>query len=414
MEEKERVFLAKNFKEYYEKHSLRGIPAIEQREFGVGDFGKKIVRRHMFFPGLKELNSFLKESVPPFISYSAAYYKRPSARPMSAKGFMGADLIYEFDADDIKTKCKEEHDSWKCKNPACGAEGKGSVQACPKCGSQVEVKQWFCSECLGAAKEQTFKLVEVLSSELGFEEGISVNFSGKAGFHVHIRSKKAISLSRSARNELIDYLTLNGFDLEAHGFGRAESSMLTCPVLRNAKGIEKRFMERLSSFIENWSAEKLAVHGNIKRARSSFLIKNRNIILEKMKEGILFPIPAEKPETSKKFWNLLIEEALREESIALSIDRQTSVDVHKILRLPGSLHGSTGLVAREVSLEELRAFDPFKDAVVFGSEPVRVFINKAPKFSLGGESFPAFKQTEQELPLNAAVYLVGMGRAVLR
>ena len=47
------------------------------------------------------------------------------ARPMEAKHLLGDDLIYEFDADDIKTPCKLTHDSWKCKS--CGEVGKGAV-----------------------------------------------------------------------------------------------------------------------------------------------------------------------------------------------------------------------------------------------------------------------------------------------
>jgi len=413
MGEAEKEFLKEHFRSFYEKNELPGVPELNAREFGIGDFGKKIVKRHMHFSNATEMNNFLKRSVPPYISYSAAYYQSAAARPMEAKGFMGADLIYEFDADDIPTKCKEEHDYWKCSSAECGAEGKGALQACPKCGSGVTVKQWFCSECLGETKKQTVRLLEVLSGELGFGDGISINFSGKAGYHIHVRSNAARKLSKPARNELIDYLTLNGFSLEAHGFGRPKQSMLTCPIPSKSRGLTKRFMQRLSSFISNWNPEKLAVHGNIKRKQSKFLVENREIILKKMERGILFPIPAARPDTSKKFWTLLIDEAMREESISLKIDRQTSVDVHKILRLPGSIHGGTGLIAKMLSFEEFKEFDPFVDALAFEGEPVRVFINKSPKFSLGGESFQAFTETEQVLPLNAAIYLIASGRAVL-
>jgi len=421
MGERENQFLRQAFRSYYNANPVKPVPETWQREFGIGDFGKKIVRRHMAFSGEKELNDYLKQETPPFISYSAAYYERPNARPMDRKGFLGADLIYEFDADDIPTKCKEEHDFWECKNAECGEKGKGGVRECPKCGSGTKQEQWFCGECLEETKKQTLRLIEVLSSELGFKEGISVNFSGKAGYHVHVRGGKAKALSRNARNELIDYLTLNGFDLEAHGFGRIfsqglskKSAILKCPVPSQSRGIASRFMKRLISFIKGWNAEKLAVHGNLSRKQSSFLLKNRDSILAKMEEGVLFPIPAVKPETSQNFWKLLIEEAMMEESLALDIDRQTSVDVHKILRLPDSIHGGTGLVAKSLSLEELLKFDPFRDAAALSGGPIRVFINKAPEFSLGGEKFGASSMEEKELPLNAAVLLLASGRAELR
>ncbi len=410
--------MREKFREYYKRAKIR-VPGISSREFGIGDFGKKIVKRHMEFSSQENLNRFLQSEVPPFISYSAAYYENPSARPMQSKGFLGADLIYEFDADDIPTKCKEEHDEWQCKK--CGASGKGAPQACSKCGAGVEVKQWFCGECVGETKKQSLKLIEVLERELGFREGIEANFSGKAGYHVHVRSEKAKGLSRNARTELIDYLTLNGFEPELHGFGNLvsqgeskKSALLKCPEPSKAKGLAGRFMKRLVSFIREWGPEMLAVHGNISKKQSSFLLKNKERILEKMGQGILFPVPAAKPETSQKFWKLLVDEAMRRETVSLNIDRQTSVDVHKILRVPGSIHGGTGLIAKRVPLEKLKEFDPFSEAVAFGSEPVKVFINKAPKFSIGGESFGSFKEAEEELPLAAAVRLIASGRAVLR
>ncbi len=419
MGEKENAFLSEQLRSYYAEHIVPGVPEIHEREFGIGDFGKKIVKRHMAFSGEKELNQFLRSEAPPFISYSAAYYARPSFRPMEGKGLEGADLIYEFDADDIDTECKEEHDEWQCRK--CGSSGKGAPKACSKCGAGVEVKQWFCSKCLQAAKEQTFKLIEVLSAELGFRDGISINFSGKAGFHVHVRSEATKNLSREARNELIDYLTLNGFDFEAHGFGQIissgpskKSAILSCPIPSKSKGVTKRFMDRLVSFIENWNAEKLAVHGNLKRKESKFLLENKDRLLEKMEQGILFPVNAVKPETSGKFWRLLLEEALAEESINLNIDRQTSVDIHKILRVPDSIHGGTGLIAKSISLAELKGFDPFKDAVAFSGGAIRVFINKAPKFSIGGNSFGPFESVETELPLEAAVLMIASGRAEIR
>ena len=65
---------------------------------------------------------------------------------------------------------------------------------------------------------------------------------------------------------------LRPLELEAHGFGQimqrgisSKSAMLSCPVPSKARGISKRFLNRLVSFIREWDAEKLAVHGNISR-----------------------------------------------------------------------------------------------------------------------------------------------------
>ncbi len=410
-------FLMQRIRSFYASAKIKAVPSIEAREFGIGSLGKKIVKRHLSFSSEKELNEFLRMEAPPFISYSNAYYQKPSARPMEAKGFMGADLVYEFDADDIPTPCKKEHDSWKCQS--CGAEGKGSLQNCPECGAVVKVKQWFCSECLEAAKRETLKLLSILEKEFGFT-GLSINFSGNAGYHVHVRSKEVHALPQRARIELLDYLTFNGFSLEEHGFGvplsmgdSRNSAVLTCPIPSKSKGLTARFMKRLVSFIKEWDTEKLAVYGMISKRESLFLQKNKEKILEKMEEGILLPINASRPKTSQKFWKSLIEKALIEETIKLNVDRQTSVDMHRILRMPGTIHGSTGLIASVVERNELKKFNPFSQSVVFSSEPVKVFINNSPEFELKGEKFGPFNEQQAELPEYAAFYLLAKGRASL-
>ncbi|HZX34388.1 MAG TPA: DNA primase catalytic subunit PriS, partial [archaeon] len=88
---------------FYASVEIDTVPEIRRREFGTGTFGKKISSRHISFRSSAELNSFLREKQPFFISYSPALYERPSSTPMGNKGLIGADLVYEFDADDLKT-----------------------------------------------------------------------------------------------------------------------------------------------------------------------------------------------------------------------------------------------------------------------------------------------------------------------
>ncbi|KKW40743.1 MAG: hypothetical protein UY87_C0013G0016 [Candidatus Peribacteria bacterium GW2011_GWC2_54_8] len=52
---------------------------------------------------------------------------------------------------------------------------------------------------------------------------------------------------------------------------------------------------------------------------------------------------------SKQFWQLLLEHFV--EGQKLFIDRQTSIDLVKIVRVPETLHGGTGLLAKKIQLE---------------------------------------------------------------
>ena len=400
-------FLKKKFREYYSKHAVNSVPSIEAREFGIGDFKKKIVKRHMHFASVSELNEFLRKEAPLYISYSAAYYKEPEARPMENKGFLGSDLVYEFDADDLGLDCKEEHDFWYCKR--CGNSGKGSVKNCSNCGSAVEQYQFVCEKCLDATKKQMLKLIKVLDEELGIFEQVSINFSGNAGYHLHIRSEKVRPLSSAARLELVDYLTLAGFTAEA-SIADFSEKMLKCAKPQAVKGAKARVLNRMMEFISNASPDELAAFGGIRLSKARYVHENRAKIIEKMKQGILDYLPGSKA-ISVKFWQNLIEHAKHCE--ALKLDRQTSIDIHKIVRVPDTLHGSTGLIAKTVPLEHFKEFMPLKQAVAFGSRQIKVFINKAPKFKLGAERFGPYENEQAVLPEYAAIYLIGKGLASL-
>jgi len=400
----EEKFLLDNFKGFYAGHKAE-VPSVSEREFGIGSFGKKIARRHLSFNSNAELNAFLRSNAPLFISYSLAYYSSPSATPMDRKDFLGGDIVYEFDADDIKTECKQRHDSWQCLK--CGASGKGILDNCPKCGAAVKKEQWFCPECLRAVKKQVFSLLGLLESDFGFGE-VSINFSGNAGYHIHLRGDGIKGLGREARIELLDYLTAKDLDFARHGFAES-GKMFLCPLEGGATGWGKKLLDSLIRLFEEGDAERIAALGGVSFAKASALLESKELVLKNMREkGILFSIPGRK---NKQFWLSLLQHFAGESS--LDIDRQTSVDMKKIIRVPNTLHGGTGLNAVPVSVGELRSFNPFDSAVVFGDGRVKVFINKSPKFYLKHNWFGPFEQAEVELPLHAALYLVAKGKAKL-
>ena len=57
---------------FYASAEIDSVPEISRSEFGTGTFGKKISSRHLSFRSGAELNSFLREARPFFISYSPA------------------------------------------------------------------------------------------------------------------------------------------------------------------------------------------------------------------------------------------------------------------------------------------------------------------------------------------------------
>ncbi|MFH1587977.1 MAG: DNA primase small subunit domain-containing protein [Candidatus Diapherotrites archaeon] len=180
-------YLKKEFSSYYKSNPVKGIPRLNEREFGFGNFGQKISSRHLSFNNAKEMNEFLVNDSPFYFSYSVAYYKFPNARPMEAKEWKGSDLVFEFDADDLKTECSEKHTFWKC--PSCGKEGTGLMEACDSCGTGLKIEEWVCPECLNEVKKELIRMLDLLEIDLGLTEGYSFNFSVTGNTPVLVKKK---------------------------------------------------------------------------------------------------------------------------------------------------------------------------------------------------------------------------------
>ncbi|SVD73115.1 uncharacterized protein METZ01_LOCUS425969, partial [marine metagenome] len=53
----------------------------------------------------------------------------------------------------------------------------------------------------------------------------------------------------------------------------------------------------------------------------------------------------------------LVRRALKD--ITVLPDEPVTGDIHRLIRLPGSLHGGTGLVVKILNVDELEKFDPY-------------------------------------------------------
>ena len=365
---KEAEFLESHFGNYYLKNKI-SISNVENREFGYGVFGRKIANRNVAFSTEAEMNSFLRNQKPLFFSYSNAYYKFPDRRPMQNKELIKADIVYEFDADDLSDV------------------------------KEINGYEWFSKENINDTKKQIFRLIEFLEKDFAFATtGLAINFSGKAGYHLHLRNEEIQHLSKQARIELVDYLTGAGIYFDNLGYNL---DTLTC-----GKG-KGRWKERINSGLKDFFEKDKKEISEITLtpvSKLKNLLNSKEEMYKSLDRGYLLPLS---PRKSKGFWNSVLEHVMKEQM--LPIDRQTSIDMNKIIRVPQTLHGTTGFIAKTVPIENLKEFDPHRDAVVFGEEKVRLFIKKAPKFSLKGESFGPYDGEEIELPLFVAVYLLGKG-----
>lgn len=92
----------------------------------------------------------------------------------------------------------------------------------------------------------------------------------------------------------------------------------------------------------------------------------------------------------------------------VKIDPNVSIDIHRIFRLPNSLHEKSGLVKGEC--RDLLDCDPFTEFVPFGDEKVQIFVKYFPGIKIKGERFPTCKG-RCAVPKFLAIYLISKGLA---
>jgi DNA primase small subunit len=405
-----RDFVYERFSTFYSNPStiIPSPVSLGQRELGFLLFKERIMLRHKAFARIKDLKSFLNENVPSDVYRSCAYYENPAAE-MDKKGWLGADLVFDIDADHIPTSCSKFHDEWTCANSECGFSGKGvTPENCPVCGGRkFDTKTWPCDLCLESAKNETVKLIDMLKKDFGFSDNeMSVFFSGHRGYHVHVENEAVKTLDTMARKEIVDYVFGLGLTLSS---GRTKRRSRQGHVSRDFSlhdfGWNKRLKLGLQNFIRKGTKDDLKKAG-VKGKSVAEILGNKDLIIHRcVAEGRWDSVKGVGIGT----WKKLAEYVKDLESA--KIDTVVTTDTHRLIRMNGTLHGKTGLKKVRFPLSSLEDFDPFKEAVAFKEGAVKVFVSDVPEFRLGEKMFGPYKRKTVELPTAAAILLICKGRA---
>lgn len=389
MEKHTSTFVEKRFSNYYEScHKNTLMPSsADRREFGFTLHGGKIMIRHKSFRNFMSLKNYLISTAPSNAYFSSAIYQYPK-EAMEKKYWLGADLVFDIDADHIPTPCGKIHDTWTCIN--CGFSGKGlSPEECPLCKqTRFNSRNWICDHCLEAAKSETIKLLDMLINDFGFSKNeLQVFFSGNRGYHIHVETNSIRLLDSLARKEIVDYVTGIGLKPELHGHSEKDRAVFRSG--EEIKGWRSRISKGSLEFL-NASPEEKATAGLNQQS-----IKN---LIKRKKVG---------HNTLLKIVKWIIKQK------ASRIDTVVTIDIHRLIRLPGSLHGKTGLTKKVTSIKDLSQFDPLREAVAFNGNAVNVNVSEAPRFRIGNKYYGPFKQNSLELPMAAAIFLICKGVAQL-
>lgn len=389
------------FRKYYrENFGNLYVPfEFEKRELGYTRFGQKMMVRHLSFRNFEEFRGLLVKEAPLHVYRSAAIYQYPQA-PMEEKGWLGAELIFDIDADHLETECKQDHDYQIC--PTCKEKVDEKTSSCPSCGKEVLEVRMVCDECLGETKKQMQRLIDFIEKDFGLNN-LTLSFSGNRGYHLSVSSKEVLELDRTARQEIVEYVTGSHLDLRLQGLYGEPTFM---PDYEDP-GWRGRIARETRKIFEKLADDDEKIHRKLEKSIGPRIIKQYKL------NAFYW--------SAKPRWDLIqtkshleIFASLAVEYASSHIDTVVTTDVHRLLRYAETLNGKTGLKAAVVRLDEFETFDPLEDAVVIPEEPqVSVKVAHCPQFLLKGEVFGPYENEVVKLPAYAGVYLMCKGLATL-
>ncbi len=250
-----------------------------------------------------------------------------------------------------------------------------------------DVQKLTDEEALEKAKRDSFYLIEeFLMKDFGISKSeVEVAFSGNRGYHIYVRNDEVKKLNSLGRREVSEYVMGIGLDVK-----RFISKKEVDPV-----GWGRRFRDAAIEYVKNSNRKAFKTDEDKQYAIDQIMKGNYDVVrgfesdiqkqLEKMKANI----------TSQ-------------------IDQGVTLDVSRLIRMPSTIHGGSSLLCDYVDLTKLESYNPFRDAVVFGSEEVKVkVLEDVEEFVLKEQSFgPLKKEQEIALPEFAALFLIAKKKAI--
>jgi DNA primase small subunit len=391
-------FLLRSLRKHY-KERIPPMPhRFTRREFGFMFFGRDYMQRHMSFGTQDEMRRFLVSQVPRHSYYSTAYYRYPAAATMDEKEWLGAELIFDLDADHL--------------------EGAGDMSY---------------DDMMVRIRGEMIRLVDsFLLDDLGFDEDdIQICFSGGRGYHAHVTRMDVLTLGTHERRELVDYITCSGMSIDwvfpvdhrlvgsavVAGQTRRNIAEIRTVPAADAGGWRLRMRRGLMEVVEDvCSLDPTALkkaYPSIKGSGSTGLL-NLQERLRPVRDSLF-----EKNDMSllnKRDQELLVKIMREDKSrmLAGEVDKPVTPDIKRLIRLPGSVHGRTGLEVTTLTRRELTDYEPLDRSVpsAYSDDPVRVTMRRPYELRMKGERF-SLAAGETEVPEYAAVFLIGRGEADL-
>jgi DNA primase small subunit len=280
------------------------------------------------------------------------------------------------------------------------------------------------------------RLLDFLTDDFGFpENSIKAVFSGGRGYHFHISNLKVRELESPQRREIVDYVAGRGIRAEFlykrefltgdSGTGtRSFKDKTEIPSLYALKNPGTGWSRRITEYIADYIEEEM-VKDEKKRFTELQKIggfgKKALLQLERIaadperldyfrKTGRLDLGPNIPQELVPKLIDMAVEEKRIHILNPAQVDEPVTADIKRLIRLPGSLHGGSGMQVVPLGLDEIEKFDPLSDAVVFSEKAVTIKVMKPFGIQMKGMDLNV-EEGVQQVPEYAAIYLMCRGVA---
>ncbi|MHA1947819.1 MAG: DNA primase catalytic subunit PriS [Candidatus Hodarchaeales archaeon] len=314
------------YNSYFDVNNLKQVIDFETfstREFGFVSLNGKFYRNYSFEEP-KQLQDFMIDRCPTD-AYIGAVYDEPPTRetPIHKLQWKGHELVFDIDLTDYDAVRKY----------VCDCIGAGQV----------------CTRCWQLINVSIIIIDETLRRDFGINEIVWL-FSGRRGVHAWVLDAVGFNLDREQRQSIIDYLSvIRGDDETARVQDRSKLSV------DFRKRIESTVFEY---YLKNIRRKDLIELGLSASAASSIIKQLKH------QEGRV-------DDNLAKDFNYRIGKVNKYDEIirrwAPRIDHKVSIDLRRLLRMPTSIHGKTGCVARilDPDPEIIFNFNPDNELSIF-------------------------------------------------
>ncbi|WP_254530744.1 DNA primase small subunit PriS [Natrinema gelatinilyticum] len=386
MEERTRAYLRGRFRDHYRRTEITPPPAANEREWGFIPWTEgpdMTMVRHRSLLELGDLSEFLVRKRPRHVYFSAGRFRDPGASSMHAKDWQSADLVFDLDADHLPS---------------------------------VTLGSDSYAEMLAKCKEALFRLLDFLENDFAFDD-LEIVFSGGRGYHVHVRDENVLHLEREHRREIVDYIRGIGLEFEeliesetVAGLGRKTPTERRTLQIEGGWGGRTHehflaYVDELLELDEDAALERLQEFDGIGEGKAAAALNAARNNRDQLEAGNV-TVHTAVAQLAERFANRAVD---RDNA---PIDEPVTTDTNRLIRLPGSLHGGSGLQTVRLERDELDEFDPLVDAIpeTFRGHEIAVHVLDGGEIELGGDSFTV-QDGDQSLPEYVAVFMMARGRA---